>query len=176
MPTLEQVREAYEASFFSVPLNRHLGLSLERRHGDGAKVVMPAKPGIVGPEGHHSPAAVYVAAEAAAAVRLCDEIAPPALEMQMAALFFAVSASFELGPPRGGTLEATAELTKGFEQARPGDAPLKKATLEVTAMVRAETGEPAAEQRVRFYVRFMKPSRIRELAPESSEIIRILGT
>lgn len=175
MRTLEEVREAVDASILSVPLHRHLGISIDRSATGEARILVPARPEIMGPEGHHSPASIYVAADVASAVCVCDEIAPLAVEMQMGAFFLTVSASFEPGAPSGGTLEAAAEMTRGFDAARSSDRPLKKGTLDVTAGVGAEGGAPTGEQRARFYVRFMEPSRMREIAPESSEIVRILG-
>ena len=173
--SLEEVRRAIDAGMLSVPLHRHLGISLERTPSGGSRVLMPPTPQIIDPGGNHSPGAVYVLADVAAGLRLCDEIAPRALEMEMGALFLTVSAQFKPAAAASGTLVATAEVTKGFEEP-PSGRQLKKATLEVTASVSGENGEPAGEQRVRFYVRFMETSRIRELAPDSSPLIQVLGT
>lgn len=173
--SLQEVRKAIDASILSVPLHRHLGIVLERAQSGVPRVLMPPKPQILDSGGNHSPAAVYLLADVAAGIRLCDEIAPRALEMDMGAMFLTVSAHFRPAAAASGTLQATAEVTKGLETAR-SDRKLKKVTLEVTASVSGESGEPAGEQLVRFYVRFMEPSRIRDLAPDSSQLMQVLGT
>jgi hypothetical protein len=175
MRTLEDLREAIDSSILSVPLHQHLGISLDRAPAPSREVTvrMKAQPQIVDADGHHSPTAIYLLADVAAGVCICDEIAPRALAMEMGAMFLTTSASFKPTEMAAGPLEATAEVTKGLDET-PADRPLKKATLEVIARVRTESGEAAGEQQARFYVRFMEPSRLRELAPEASQVIQIL--
>ena len=174
MPTLAEVQEGFYAGFLTVPFHRHLGVVIERTPS-GARVTIPSKPEIVGPDGHHSPAAVYALGDVASSVQICEEIAPRALELEMGAVFLTVSATFHPRAPARGTLEATANMVSGLDQAVGRPKETKKATVEVAATVAGEDGEPAGEHRMRFYVRFMEVSRVREMAPASSEIFRLHG-
>jgi acyl-coenzyme A thioesterase PaaI-like protein len=174
MPTLAEVQEGFYAHLLTVPFHRHLGVLIERTPS-GARVAIPPKPEIVGADGRHSAAAVYALGDIASSVQVCEEIAPRALELEMGAVFFTVSARFWLLGPARGTIEATANMVSGLDEAVGRVQESKKATLEIAATVAGEDGEPAGEHRMRFYVRFMEVSRVREMAPASSEIFRLHG-
>ena len=171
--SLEEFRETNDASTLSVPLHRHLGIELEREPSGRPRAKMAGRRELLGEGGVHSPAAVYVLADVAAGICLCDEIAPHALAAEMAAMFLTVSARFTPIGEASGALEATAEVTKGLGDGQGGRPP-KKATVDVVAHVHAAGGEPVAEQQASFYVRFMAPDRLRELAPESSQLVQVL--
>jgi hypothetical protein len=174
MPTLAEVQEGFYAGLLTVPFHRHLGVVIERTPS-GARVAIPPKPEIVGPDGHHSPAAVYALGDVASSVQVCEEIAPRALELEMGAVFLTVSATFQPCTPARGTLEGSAKVVSGLDQEVGRAKETKKATVEVAAMVAGEDGEPAGEHRMRFYVRFMEVSRVQEMVPASSEIFRLHG-
>jgi len=174
MPTLDEVQEGFYASLLTVPYHRHLGVQIERTPS-GARVALPPKPEIVGPDGSHSAAAVYALGDVASSVQICEEIAPRALALEMGAVFFTVFASFQPRAPARGTLEATANMVSGLDQAVGRAKETKKATVEVLASVAGEDGESAGEHLMRFYVRFMEVSRVREMTPASSEIFRLHG-
>lgn len=174
MPTLAEVQEGFYVSLLTVPFHRHLGVMIERTP-KGARVALPAKPEILGPDGRHSAAAVYTLGDVASSVQVFEEITPRALELELGAVFFTVSASFELRAPARGTLEATAEMVSGLDQAVGRAKEAKKGTVEVAATVAGEDGQTSGEHRMSFYVRFMEVSRVREMSPTSSEIFRIHG-
>jgi acyl-coenzyme A thioesterase PaaI-like protein len=174
MPTLAEVQDVFYAGLLTVPFHRHLGVLIERTQS-GARVAIPAKPEIVGPDGRHSAAAVYALGDVASSVQVCEEIAPRALELEMGAVFLTVSARFWQHGPARGTIEATANMVSGLDEAVGRAKEAKKATVEVAATVAGEDGEPAGEHRMSFYVRFMEVSRVREMAPASSEIFRVHG-
>jgi hypothetical protein len=174
MPTLAEVQEGFYAGLLSVPFHRHLGVVIERTPS-GARVAIPPKPEIVGPDGHHSPAAVYALGDVASSVQICEEIAPRALELEMGAVFLTVSASFQPRAPARGVLEGSAKMISGLDREVGRANETKKATVEVAATVAGEDGEVVGEHRMSFYVRFMEVSRVQEMVPASSEIFRLHG-
>lgn len=174
MPTLAEVQEGFYAGLLTVPFHRHLGVVIERTPS-GARVAIPPKPEIVGPDGHHSPAAVYALGDVASSVQICEEIAPRALELEMGAVFLTVSATFQPRAPARGTLEGSAKMVSGLDREVGRAKETKKATVEVAATVAGEDGELAGEHRMSFYVRFMEVSRVQEMVPASSEIFRLHG-
>lgn len=172
MPTLEEVQESIYAGFDEVPYHKHLGLEIERTPPSGAKVSVAA-PGKAGPApGEHSAATVYTIGDVACSAQVCELLARRALELELGALFLTVGASIRLHGPAYGRLEATATMAKGLDES--SGAP-RKGTVETDARVVGEGGELVAEQRMRFYVRFMDPERIGEMAPGGSEIVRLHG-
>jgi acyl-coenzyme A thioesterase PaaI-like protein len=173
--SLQELRESVDASTLSVPLHRHLGIDLEREPSGAPHATMAGKPELLAPGGIHSPAAVYVLADVAAAVSLVDEIAPAALETGQAAMFLTVAAEFRPVGPAAGKLLTSAQVTEGLRRAQDGRPP-KKATVGVSAHVSSEGGEPAAEHHASFYVRFMEPDSLRAMMPESSQLVQILET
>ncbi len=174
MPTLAEVQEAFYSSLLTVPFHRHLGVVIERTPS-GVRVALPPKPEIVGPDGRHSPAAVYALGDVASSVQICEQVAPRALELEMGAIFFTVGAHMEQHRPAKGTIEASASMVGALDPEVGAAGESKKATVDVAATVLGEDGELAAEQKMSFYVRFMEVSRVREMAPTSSEIFRLHG-
>jgi hypothetical protein len=175
MPTLAEVREEIYAGLLEVPFNRHVGVVIERQPpSDRFRIALPPKPEILGPDGQHSVAAVYTVGDIASSVEVCEEIAPRALELDLGAIFLTASARFRPCGPARGTLTASASLVSGLDAAVGRAKEAKKAMVETAVKVVGEDGELAGEHRMVFYVRFMEPSRVREMAPASSAIVRIL--
>lgn len=174
MPTLAEVQKEFLASLLTVPFHRHLGIETETEPS-GIRVALPPKPEIVGPNGTQSPAAMFALGDAACSIRVCEEIAPRALELELGAIFFTVSARVQRLRPAGGRLAAEAEMLNGLEATVGGAKETKKATVDLAAKIFGEDGEQAAEQRMSFYVRFMEVSRVLEMAPAVSAISRLHG-
>ena len=174
--TIEQVREAYYAELLNVPFHEHLGIALDREAPPGKpRVTIPSKPEIVTADGHHSVAAVYTLGEAAAAIEMCDEMAPKALDFGMGAIFFTVGATFEPRGPARGTIGAITRLVSGIDEEVHGGPGAKKANVDVAAEVVTEDGVVVGEQRFSFYVRFMEWDRMREMFRPASEVGRLVG-
>jgi acyl-coenzyme A thioesterase PaaI-like protein len=176
MPTLVELQQEIQAALLKVPFNRHLGVVFERDPDSGeVRTSIPPRAEIVGPDGQHSAATVFALGDIVSSMVVSEQIAPRALELDMGAIFFTVEARFRHHGPTRGTISASASLLRGLDEAVGRANRSRKATIEVAARVVGEDGELAGEHRMSFYVRLMEVSRVREMAPESSEISRIHG-
>ena len=175
-PTLEKVREAFRADLLVIPFHQHIGMALDPDASPGQpRVTIPPRPQIATEEGEHSPAILYTLADAAAALELCETIAPRALELGKGAIFFTVSAALRTSAPATGTIGATAELAKGLDASVGEKGASRKGTVDIAATLVGGDGEQIGEQRSSFYVRFIEMDRMKETIAPASATVRVLG-
>ena len=175
-PTLEEVRDAFHADLLDVAFHQHVGIAFDREAPAGQpKLTVAARPEIASQEGEHSPATLYTLGDAAAALELCEAIAPRALELGKGAIFFTVSSSLRTSAPAVGTIGATAALVKGLDASVGKKGASRKGTVEVAAALVGGGGEQVGEQRSSFYVRFIDLSRMQDAFAPDSAIVRVLG-
>ena len=175
MPTLAEIREGVFAVFLNVPYHTHLGIVFDTAADAGtARVSIPPKPEIIGPDGQHSVATVFALGEIASSVEVCEAIAPRALDLGLGAVLFTLGASFSPRGPARGVLTASVDLLNRLDEGVGGENEPKKGTIKTSVKVFGEDGELVGEQRLSFYVRFMEWSRVQEMAPAYMEIVRVL--
>jgi acyl-coenzyme A thioesterase PaaI-like protein len=175
LPTMAELRENIYASTRRVPYNKHVGVVIDPpSESEPVRVSLPPRPEITGPDGRHSMAAVYALGDICASLEVCEEIAPRALELEMGAIFFTVNTRFRALAPAGGTLTARARVIEGLGVGVGSRGETRKATIETAVEVHGEEGALVGEQRFGSYIRFMDLARIREMAPASSELVRIV--
>jgi hypothetical protein len=174
MPTLEAIQEAFYTDLLSVPYHRRIGISLRRDEGGGARVTLPAGPDLVDPDGKVSPVALFGLGEAAAATEMSYDVAPRALEVNLAVIFLTSESRFrQLGPARG-TTEAVSELVAGLDAEAGRSKRARRGAVEVAVRLSGTDGAPVAEYVSSFQVRFMEAERVRALIGGPSALIDLL--
>jgi acyl-coenzyme A thioesterase PaaI-like protein len=177
MPSLEAIQEAFYADLLSVPYHRRVGISVQRgSEPDSPRVALPAGPGLAGPGGEISPAALFLLADAAAAVQMAGEVAPRALQVRLGAIFLTTTSRFrQLGPARG-TVEASTELVRGLDEEAGRSRPARRAPVDVSVRLTDGAGVAVASHETSFQVRFMEPSRLRAMLGGSSEVLALIDS
>lgn len=176
MPTLEAIQEAFYADLLSIPYHQRIGISLRRDEDGAARVTLPAGPDLADRDGEVSPVALFGLGEAAAATEMSYDVAPRALEMNLAVIFLTSESGFrQLGPARG-TIEATSELVGGLGDEAGRSKRARRGEVEVAVRLGGEGGAPVAEYESSFQVRFMEPDRVRALIGWPSALVDLLDT
>jgi hypothetical protein len=177
MASLEAIEDAFYADLLSVPFHRRLGISVARGSElEAPRVTLPPGPGLAGPDGEISPAALFALGDAAAAVQMAAEVAPRALELRLGAIFLTTTSRFRQLSPARGAIAATTELASGLDEEAGRSKRTRRAPVDVTVLLSDAEGRPVARHETRFQVRFLEPARLRRLLGGSSEVVDLIDS
>lgn len=161
----------FPADFYGahrVPFQQHVRMGFSRSAPDGPAVVSLApRPELIGPDGEHSPAAVYGVAEVAAAVCASDSVwqhDPEGLTDERPVLL-TTRVRFRLGEPGCGEIRAYAAFDGDGAEILRRLRKRRKVRFTIDVRVLGDDDRFVGEAEVDIYLREMDEGRLRAIAP-----------